>query len=145
MKQLNNNTFGKNSWSCHWEKLCFLRNTLGKIPGVATTLISKLLLFLSRATKCKYIKQTSHHHWASKYHCPYQHHHQWQLQEFFSRCSLRSIIFLNGGSKNFSQMYCCLVVSLICLSFINYNLLYCSYKKNCYIIVLLITKLLIVF
>ena len=36
MKQLNNNTFGKNSWNCHWEKLCFLRNTLGKIPGVAT-------------------------------------------------------------------------------------------------------------
>ena len=36
MKQLNNNTFGENSWSRHWEKLCFLRNTLGKIPGVAT-------------------------------------------------------------------------------------------------------------
>ena len=30
MKQLNNNTFGKNSWSRHWEKLCFLRNTLEK-------------------------------------------------------------------------------------------------------------------
>ena len=38
MKQLNNNTFGKNSWSHHWEKLCFLRNTLGKILGVATAM-----------------------------------------------------------------------------------------------------------
>ena len=36
MKQQNNNTFGKNSWSHHWEKLCFLRNTLGKISRVAT-------------------------------------------------------------------------------------------------------------
>ena len=36
MKQLNNNTFGKNSWRRYWEKLCFLRNTLEKIPGVAT-------------------------------------------------------------------------------------------------------------
>ena len=36
MKQLNNNTFGKNSWSRHWEKLCFLRNTLKKILGAAT-------------------------------------------------------------------------------------------------------------
>ena len=36
MKQLNNNTFGKNYWSRHWEKLCFLKNTLGKIPGTAT-------------------------------------------------------------------------------------------------------------
>ena len=26
----------KNSWSSHWEKLCFLRNTPKKIPGVAT-------------------------------------------------------------------------------------------------------------
>ena len=38
MKQLNNNTFRKNFQSRHWEKLCFLRNTLGKIPGVATDL-----------------------------------------------------------------------------------------------------------
>ena len=36
MKQLNDNTFEKNSWSSHWEKLCFLRNTLEKIPEVAT-------------------------------------------------------------------------------------------------------------
>ena len=36
MKQLNNNTFGKNSWRHYWEKLCFLRNTLRKIPRVAT-------------------------------------------------------------------------------------------------------------
>ena len=32
----NNNAFGKNSWSPHWEKLCFLRNILEKILGVAT-------------------------------------------------------------------------------------------------------------
>ena len=36
MKQLNNNTFGKNSWNRHWKKLYFLRNTLGKILRVAT-------------------------------------------------------------------------------------------------------------
>ena len=35
MKQLNKNTFGKNFWRRYWEKLCFLRNTLRKIPGVA--------------------------------------------------------------------------------------------------------------
>ena len=35
MKQLNKNTFGKNSWRRYWEKLCFLKNTLRKIPGVA--------------------------------------------------------------------------------------------------------------
>ena len=36
MKQLNNNIFGKNFLSRHKEKLCFLRNTLRKIPGAAT-------------------------------------------------------------------------------------------------------------
>ena len=36
MKQLNNNTFGRNSWSRHKEKLCFLMNTLKKISRVAT-------------------------------------------------------------------------------------------------------------
>ena len=37
MKQLNNNTFRKNSWSRHWEKLCFLKNTPKKIPRVVTS------------------------------------------------------------------------------------------------------------
>ena len=39
MKKLNNNTFGKNSWSRHKEKLCFLKNILKKIPKVATAYI----------------------------------------------------------------------------------------------------------
>ena len=36
MRQLNNNTFGKIFQNRHWEKLYFLKNTLGKIHGVTT-------------------------------------------------------------------------------------------------------------
>ena len=36
MKQLNNNTFRKNSYNFRWEKLWFLKNTLEKIFGVVT-------------------------------------------------------------------------------------------------------------
>ena len=45
----------------------------------------------------------------------------------FRRMFLKKHIFPCSDSKNFSQMYYCLVVSLICLSFINYNLLYCCF------------------
>ena len=30
MKQLNNNTFKKNSYNCYWKKLCFIEEHLGK-------------------------------------------------------------------------------------------------------------------
>ena len=42
MKQLNNNTFGKNSRSRHWKKLYFLKNTMKKIHEVATVIKYKV-------------------------------------------------------------------------------------------------------
>ena len=67
----------------------------------------------------------------------------WAHTQFFLPANRSSLLACpsSGGSKNFSQSvlkkdklhniikreminYCCLVVSLICLSFINYNLLY---------------------
>ena len=46
MKQLNNNTFGKNSWSRYKGKLCFLRNILRKILRVAIALKCKTMIIM---------------------------------------------------------------------------------------------------
>ena len=49
----------------------------------------------------------------------------------------QTMIKTSDDSRNFFQIYCCLVISLIYLSFINYNLLYCYYINykiiNCYL------------